>query len=171
MKTASNASDIIKSVTVLDAVMWLSKAWKEIRKQTIQKCFAEANFPANVCIEKHSSTEDIDVRDLQILINNGNFTDTSAKEFISIDNNILTEVPIDNMNGIIQRHMNNDSSNVDECSINEDIPDKEELSIKSYGSFLDTVSELEKFALNQGDAEMFELLKNTTILTQRRIIH
>ncbi|GBO18000.1 hypothetical protein AVEN_3581-1 [Araneus ventricosus] len=93
----------------------------------------------------------------------------SAKEFISIDDAILTEVPIDKVNYITQRHMNNNSSDDDECNI-EDISDKE-LSIKSYGSFLDTVSELEKFALSQGDAEMLELLKNTTILTKRRIIH
>ncbi|GBO00103.1 hypothetical protein AVEN_105566-1 [Araneus ventricosus] len=70
MKRASNASDIIKSVTVLDAVMWLSKTWKEISKQTVQNCFVEANFPANICIEKPSSTENIDLRDLQILLNN-----------------------------------------------------------------------------------------------------
>ncbi|GBN74957.1 hypothetical protein AVEN_7907-1 [Araneus ventricosus] len=125
MKTASNAGDITKSVTVLDAVMWLSKVWKEISKQTIQKCFVEANFPANVCIKRHSSTEDIDVRDLQILLNNGNFSDISAKEFISIDDDILTEVPIHNVDDIIQRHMNNDSSNDDECNINEGISDKE----------------------------------------------
>ncbi|GBO26199.1 hypothetical protein AVEN_146847-1 [Araneus ventricosus] len=130
MKPASNASEIIKSVTVLDVVMWLSKAWKEISKQTIQKCFVEANFPADGCIENHLTTEDIDVRDLQILLNNGNFSDMNAKEFISIDYNILTEVPIDNVNDIIQRHMKNGSSDDDECNINEDISDKEELSIK-----------------------------------------
>ncbi|GBM69697.1 hypothetical protein AVEN_49066-1 [Araneus ventricosus] len=93
----------------------------------------------------------------------------SAKEFISIDDDILTEVPIDNVNDIIQRHMNNDGSDDDECNRNEDISDKEELFIK-HTSFLDTVSELEKFAISQGDAEMLELLKNTTILTERRII-
>ncbi|GBN61519.1 hypothetical protein AVEN_52212-1 [Araneus ventricosus] len=131
MKTASNASDIIKSVTVLDVVMGLSKAWKEISKQTIQKCSVEANFPANVVIERHSSTEDIHVRVLQISLNNGNFSDMIAKVFISIDD-ILTEVPIDNVNDIIQKQMSNDD---DECNINENISDKEELSIKSYGSF------------------------------------
>ncbi|GBL73721.1 hypothetical protein AVEN_230707-1 [Araneus ventricosus] len=130
MKTASNASDIIKSVTVLGAVMWLSKAWKEISKQTIQKCFVEANFPANVCIEKHSSTEDTDVRDLQLLLNNGEVSDMSEKEFISIDDDILTQVLTDNVNDIIQRHMNNNSCGDGECNINEDISDKE-LSIKS----------------------------------------
>ncbi|GBL57642.1 hypothetical protein AVEN_225773-1 [Araneus ventricosus] len=148
MKTASNASDIIKSVAVLDIAMWLSKAWKEIIKQTIQNFLLRSILTANVCIEKHLSTEDIDVRDLQILLNNGHFSDMSAKEFISIDKDILTDVPIDNVNDIIQRHMNNDSSEDDECKINEDISNKEELSIKSYGTFLDTVSGFEKFALS-----------------------
>ncbi|GBL72112.1 hypothetical protein AVEN_115120-1 [Araneus ventricosus] len=65
----------------------------------------------------------------------------SAKEFISIDDDILTEVPIDNVNDIIQRHTNNDSN------INQNVSDTEQLSIKSYGSFLDTVPEFEKFAI------------------------
>ncbi|GBL87856.1 hypothetical protein AVEN_274628-1 [Araneus ventricosus] len=82
----------------------------------------------------------------------------NAKEFISIGNDILTEVPIDNVNDIIQRHTNNDSSDDDECNINENISDKEQLTIKSYGSFLDTVPEFEKFAISQGDAEMLDLL-------------
>ncbi|GBM23908.1 hypothetical protein AVEN_52115-1 [Araneus ventricosus] len=38
----------------------------------------------------------------------------SAKEFISIDDDILTKVPIDNVNDIIQRHANKDSSDDDE---------------------------------------------------------
>ncbi|GBM60681.1 hypothetical protein AVEN_62631-1 [Araneus ventricosus] len=91
----------------------------------------------------------------------------SAKEFISIDDDILPEVPIDNVNDIIQRHTDKDSSDDDECNINESISDKEHLSIKSCGSFLDTVPELEKFAISQRDSEM----KNKRILTERRIIH
>ncbi|GBL82920.1 hypothetical protein AVEN_106427-1 [Araneus ventricosus] len=85
----------------------------------------------------------------------------SAKEFISIDDDILTEIPIDNVNDIIQRHTNKDSSDYDERNINENISYKEQLSINSHGSFSVTVTELEKFAISQGDAEMLELLKNT----------
>ncbi|GBL90028.1 hypothetical protein AVEN_178421-1 [Araneus ventricosus] len=92
----------------------------------------------------------------------------SAKEFISINDDILTEVPIDNVNDIIQRHTNKDSSDDDECNINENISDKEKLSIKSYGFFL---PELEKFGIRQGDAEMLEHFKNARILTEQRIIH
>ncbi|GBN73422.1 hypothetical protein AVEN_127762-1 [Araneus ventricosus] len=93
----------------------------------------------------------------------------SAKEFISIDHDILTEVPIYNVNDIIQRHTENDSSHDVECNINENISDKEQLSIKSYGTFLDTVLELQKFAMSQGDVEMLQLLKNMRILTERAI--
>ncbi|GBN90362.1 hypothetical protein AVEN_229835-1 [Araneus ventricosus] len=94
----------------------------------------------------------------------------SAKEFISIDNDILTEVPIDNVNDIIKRHTNNESIDDVECNINENIFDKEQLIIKSYGSFLDTEPEFEKLAISRGDDEMLELFKNTRILTERRLI-
>ncbi|GBM20772.1 hypothetical protein AVEN_30022-1 [Araneus ventricosus] len=134
------------------------------------KKIVEANLPKNVCIENYSSAEDIDASNLQILLNKGEVSDLSAEEFISIDDGILTEVPINNVNDIIQRYTNKDSTDDDECNINENISDKE-LSIKSYGSFLDTVPELEKFVISQGDSEMLELLKNTRILKEQSIIH
>ncbi|GBM27553.1 hypothetical protein AVEN_97070-1 [Araneus ventricosus] len=89
----------------------------------------------------------------------------SAKEFISIDDDILTEVPIDNVNDIIQRQANKDSRDDDECNINENISDEE------CGSFSNIVPELEKFVISQGDAEMLELSKNTRILRERRIFY
>ncbi|GBN96224.1 hypothetical protein AVEN_156223-1 [Araneus ventricosus] len=86
----------------------------------------------------------------------------SAKEFILI-HDILTDVPINNVNDIIQKHTNKDISDDDECNINENISDKEQPSIKWNGCFLDAVPELEKFARSQEDAEMLEILKNTRI--------
>ncbi|GBN71554.1 hypothetical protein AVEN_145057-1 [Araneus ventricosus] len=94
----------------------------------------------------------------------------STKEFIPVDNDTLTEIPIDNVNDIIQRHLNNVGNDGDECNINRNISNKEQLSIKSHGSFLDTVPELQKFAISQGNAEMLELLKNTRILTNKRYV-
>ncbi|GBN83558.1 hypothetical protein AVEN_125828-1 [Araneus ventricosus] len=90
----------------------------------------------------------------------------SAKKFISINCDILTEVPIDNANDIIQRHTIKDSCDGDEYNINEGISDKEQLSIKIVWILLDTEPELEKFAISQGDAEMLELLKNMRILRE-----
>ncbi|GBN67323.1 hypothetical protein AVEN_160987-1 [Araneus ventricosus] len=88
------------------------------------------------------------------------FCDASKIGTVLSDDDILTEVPIDNVNDIIQMHMNKDSSDGDECNINQNISDKEELYIKSYVSFLDTVPKLEKFAISQGYAEILELLMN-----------
>ncbi|GBN86358.1 hypothetical protein AVEN_25062-1 [Araneus ventricosus] len=144
---------------------------QKLRKRYILKKNVEANLPETVCIENYSLAKDIDDGNLQILLNMGQVSDMGAKESISIDDDILTEVPIKNVNVIIQKHTNKDSSDDDECNMNENISDKEQLSIKSYGCFLDTVPELEKFATSQGDAEMLEILKNTRILTKRRIIH
>ncbi|GBL91034.1 hypothetical protein AVEN_184422-1 [Araneus ventricosus] len=85
-----------------------------MRTCRIIKKNVEANLPVNVCIANYSSAEGIDASNLQILLNKGKVSDMSVKEFISIDDDILTEVPIDNVNDIIQKHTSKDSSDVDE---------------------------------------------------------
>ncbi|GBN68421.1 hypothetical protein AVEN_204513-1 [Araneus ventricosus] len=85
----------------------------------------EVNLPENVCIQNYSSAEDINASNLQISSNKGKVSKISVKEFISIDDDILTEVLIDNVNDIIQRHTNKDSSDDYEYNINENISDKE----------------------------------------------
>ncbi|GBL92275.1 hypothetical protein AVEN_121596-1 [Araneus ventricosus] len=71
-----------------------------------------------MAMDHENSAEDIDASNLQILLNKGKVSDMSAKEFISIDDDVLPEVPVDNVNDIIQRHMNKDSSDDEECNIN-----------------------------------------------------
>ncbi|GBM52161.1 hypothetical protein AVEN_265634-1 [Araneus ventricosus] len=73
------------------------------------------------------SREDIDASNLQSLLKNDKVSDMGVKEFISIDDDILTKVPIHNVTDLIQRHTNNDSNDDDECNINENISDKEQL--------------------------------------------
>src|SRR5262245_19592152 len=38
MESAKNASEVLKSVTVLDAIRWLSDSWKEVPMETVKKC-------------------------------------------------------------------------------------------------------------------------------------
>ena len=40
MDTCSTAHDIIKSVTILDAIRWVTLAWEKASPETIQKCFS-----------------------------------------------------------------------------------------------------------------------------------
>ena len=42
--TCSTAHDIIKSVTILDAIRWVGLAWEKVSPETIQKCFRKVGI-------------------------------------------------------------------------------------------------------------------------------
>ena len=37
-------TDIVKTITVLHAIRWISQAWKEVREEIIKKCFRKAGI-------------------------------------------------------------------------------------------------------------------------------
>ena len=42
--TCSNASQVVKSVTILHAVRWVAEAWKYVSEITVKKCFRQAGI-------------------------------------------------------------------------------------------------------------------------------
>ncbi|XP_062609218.1 tigger transposable element-derived protein 4-like [Saccostrea cucullata] len=49
-------TDILKQITILDAIYWVHSAWEEVQTSTIQKCFSKAGF---LC-ENIDSDDDFD---------------------------------------------------------------------------------------------------------------
>jgi hypothetical protein len=56
--TKGSASDILKTITILDTIYWLHAAWRGVKASTIQGCFAKAGFPVQK--EQSESTADSD---------------------------------------------------------------------------------------------------------------
>ena len=44
MDKFSCASQLAKSINVLDAIMWLKRAWDALKEVTIERCFAKCGF-------------------------------------------------------------------------------------------------------------------------------
>ena len=44
IEECTNASEIVKSVTVLHALRWVAEAWERVTSETIQKCFMKAGI-------------------------------------------------------------------------------------------------------------------------------
>ncbi len=40
----SNATDVVKSMNILQAIRWIAEAWKSVDKSVIQKCFRKASI-------------------------------------------------------------------------------------------------------------------------------
>jgi hypothetical protein len=44
MDAASSATELAKSILVLDAVIWIAEATKQVSPQTVQRCFSESQI-------------------------------------------------------------------------------------------------------------------------------
>jgi len=42
-----HASDLVKKLTVLDAIKFIDKSWSMVKAETIQKCFSKCGFVIN----------------------------------------------------------------------------------------------------------------------------
>ena len=59
----NTATEFAKSVTVFDAIWWISSAWNNVGEETILKCFRRADFvsPETDLQEKEDSTSESDL--------------------------------------------------------------------------------------------------------------
>ena len=44
MENVSSVSELVKSISVLDAIIWIDESLKQILPKTIHRCFEKANF-------------------------------------------------------------------------------------------------------------------------------
>ena len=47
MDECSTSSEIAKTVTILDAIIWIKTVWDTLQASTIQKCFGKCGFTVN----------------------------------------------------------------------------------------------------------------------------
>ena len=85
MNEASTASDIVKKVTVLDAILWLTTAWDSVSPETIHKCFRKCGF--SDAIVDASSDDECDEEDLRPLLPPG----TSLRDYVNSDDHVATQ--------------------------------------------------------------------------------
>lgn len=67
MDSATSVHELAKSVTVADAVSWAKSAWKEVKPETIKKCFINCGFessdnvnrPTEDCVDNDEDASDL----------------------------------------------------------------------------------------------------------------
>ena len=59
----NTATEFAKSVTVFDAIRWISRTWNNVQEETILKCFRRAGFasPETEFQEQEDSTSESDL--------------------------------------------------------------------------------------------------------------
>lgn len=97
-KECVSVNDIIKSITILKAIRWISDAWDNVSAYTIQMCFCKAGMlikqyeVTTHCYNSHETSHDnlddsVAITDLDNLIHQLNCTDErcSVDEYINVD--------------------------------------------------------------------------------------
>jgi hypothetical protein len=89
MDAAYSATKLAKSISVLDAVIWIAEATKQVSPQTVQRCFQKAKFYTSDLNEKE--THGNNIQDLQESLNQDTYENIAAEDYLNIDAEIETE--------------------------------------------------------------------------------
>ena len=109
----SSATEVTKSVTVLNAITWIDKAWKAVQPMTVTKCFLACGFPQ--LPESDSQADDGElheithgIEDVQDLLTSATTSGMEvvmdAREYIQFDKDIPTENPTDWEKDIVEHY-------------------------------------------------------------------
>ena len=58
IETCISASEVAKTITILDAIRWISKAWRDVKPETISKCFRRAGVTPSAIAVGSSDLDD-----------------------------------------------------------------------------------------------------------------
>ena len=94
-ETCSKATDISRSVSVLDAIHWLSSAWNDVQPATIRKCFQKAGFQHVAYTGEEEETEDgvliAHEAELVDLLTKEGLDKDWAQQYATLDSQLFTD--------------------------------------------------------------------------------
>ena len=93
MDACNTASELVKLVNIMDAILWIRDAWSSLPSSTIQKCFTKCGFQrkikASASVVLASPFEGI-VTETEFIVH-----DITFSQFATFDNNLATFLPLE----------------------------------------------------------------------------
>ncbi|XP_014260374.1 tigger transposable element-derived protein 6 [Cimex lectularius] len=166
----SSAQEVVKSINVLMAVMWVKSAWDAVIASTINNCFKKAGF-LNDGLD-NSSVERLigdEITSLGELIELSNMT-MDAREFVQNDSNLMTENNSMDIKDILESVQ--ESDHIEE-EIEEDLEEEDNLdtTIKNYPDGLETLKKLRDFYQRKHDMEGYNLIHEVMVYHEKEIVN
>lgn len=162
MDGVSSASELSKSINVLEALYFIKKAWDSVTPNTIKNCFSKAGFKKSLQVQEgvnleYDAEDDMPLATLAEFWRNFSEIGQSKSQhdvFINLDQRLITEEQFDED----ENKSENDAE--DDILVIEESEDEEKGSgpISSYADALIAVENLKKFS--KEDFVGFEQLKN-----------
>ncbi|XP_023716890.1 tigger transposable element-derived protein 6-like [Cryptotermes secundus] len=103
--STSSASELARTVSVLDVVIWISQAVKKLLPETVTKCFEKAGF-STVEVTPSVKNEN-DQKDLQHCMNEAAFSNCNAEDYINTDKDVQTETDTIDVDVLVENFREN----------------------------------------------------------------
>lgn len=147
-------SEIAKGITVLDAIYWISTAVRQIRSDTVQKCFIKAGFPNGNCIPTSTSSSDTMDEAIQQLCNLHELP-CNVDLYVRIDEELSTEYSFDSATEFLHLEESDDEP---DKNIEPDI-EPEILTIQNYRDAITSVQNLIQFSAHADSPRLMDLFQ------------
>lgn len=168
MDEAHSVTDLVKEVTLLDAILWMRNAWDATSSTTIQKCFANCGFNTGLSTPPADTTEEDDTTDL-----NPAMADMTWDEYVDADVNVATSNTTDDKweQNLIAVARGDQPQDTDQDTDDDDATDDETAlapTVVSHRTALDYLTALQTYALHHGDSDLADNFSKAKDRVERR---
>ena len=147
MDCTSSGSELTRTVSVLDAVIWISQAIKKLLSETATRCFEKAGFFTG---EVTASVEnENDQQELQNCMNEAAFSNCNAEDYINIDKDVQIGPNTMDIDALVQnfRESQKEREEEEEEEENNIVLEEEKCSVKTHQDTVKSLRELQEFAV------------------------
>ena len=145
----SSGSELATTVSVLDAVIWISQAVKKLIPETVTRCFEKAGFFTGEVTA--SVINENDQQHLQNCMSEAAFSNCSAEDYINIGKDVQTEPDKMDIDTLVQNFRESQKEREEEVEEEEDendiVLEEEKCSVKIYQDAVKSLKELQEFAV------------------------
>lgn len=175
METATNVSDLIKDITVLDAIFWLKESVDNLTATVVPNCFRKAGFQLQQLenADDFDSEDNIPLAELRALMEQCGCDDLSAEEFVQHDNIVLTKS--DTQFKSLSNENTDEVEVVEESDDDDDNENAEQtdascMSTINYATALDMLKDLRLFAYAKENNCLVDKIEECVNVVQEDLI-
>lgn len=166
INSCKSSEELAKSVSVLDAISWITSALKKVEPGCVLKCFKKAGFLRASEVATDSTTTEKREKELADLVASFD-SNVSVEEYVKIDDDLSIEEENLHVSNFIHR----DTTEAPTLSEEDDDDEekKEDCKIKDYSEALQYSEQLKQFFLNNDDSEGLEKLNPMKIHIEKQV--
>lgn len=158
IETVASVSDLVRCINCLDAIYWIKEAIEKMPGTVVPNCFRKAGFQLEQHDDCNSDDENVPLKELRIILERIDICDISVEEFISFDENVLTEDDT-----CFTANTNPKTADDNDSDSEDDAADKAKM---SHTEVLMQIDRIKSYACNEGLESLYQKLNECSNVVQ-----